>query len=89
MKMNGDGRSWVCENKATLTEVIVKEVLLANPNKVFTIDEIYEELISKNLYEFSPLAKTPKNSISSRLSTAVKKDFSRLKKVKYGKYFAA
>ena len=29
----------------------------------------YEELISKSLYNFSPLAKTPKNSISSAYNT--------------------
>ena len=89
MQMNGDGRRCVCENKATLIETIVKEILLVNKNKVFTINEIYEELMLKDLYKFSPLAKTPKNSISSRLSSAVQKNYPCLFKVDLGKYFAA
>ena len=84
-----DGRSNVCMNQETLINVIVKEVLLAQPGKVFSIDEIYKELVTRDLYRFSPDAKTPCNSISTRLSTGVQAKFPHLKKADRGLYFAA
>ena len=84
-----DGRSSVCENEAPLISVIVEEVLLAQPDKVFTVKEIYRELITRGLYNFSPDAKTPMNSIATRLSCGVLKGFPRLKKTERGKYSAA
>ena len=84
-----DGRSSVCENEAPLISVIVEEVLLAQPRKIFTVREIYRELINRGLYNFSPDAKTPMNSIATRLSCGVLKGFPRLKKTERGKYSAA
>ena len=83
-----DGRCSVIENQATLISVIVNKVLLKNPGKVFGIKEIYDELVSRELYKFSPDAKTPCNSISTRLSTGVQSNFPRLHKAGIGKYFA-
>ena len=83
-----DGRSNVIENQATLISVIVNKVLLNAPGRVFGIQEIYNELVSRELYKFSPYAKTPCNSISTRLSTGVQNKFPRLHKAATGKYFA-
>ena len=88
-EINMDGRSSVCENEAPLISVIVEEVILAQPGKIFTVREIYRELINRGLYNFSPDAKTPMNSIATRLSCGVLKGFPRLKKTERGKYSAA
>lgn len=83
-----DGRSCIEENSATLLETVVKEVLLKHPGKVFSVKEIYDELVSQQLYKFSMFAKTPCNSISTRLSTAVQARYPRLRRAERGHYFA-
>jgi hypothetical protein len=84
-----DGRCNVCENEAPLIKIVVEKVLLKHPGKVFSVEEIYQELVSRDLYRFSPDAKTPCNSIYTRLSTGVQARFPRLKKADRGLYYAA
>ena len=86
-KMN-DGRRSVCENKSPLIDIIVEEVLLAHPGRVFSAREIYQELVSRQLYRFSDDAKTPCNSICTRLSTGIQNRFPRLRRAGRGEYFA-
>ena len=83
-----DGRKSVCLNEAPLINTIVQMVLLKQPGKVFSIEEIYQELVARKLYQFSPDAKTPCNSISTRLSSGVNTRFPRLKKADRGLYYA-
>ena len=84
-----DGRASTCQNPAPLIDIVVKDVLLAHPGKVFSVMEIYHELVKNGLYRFSPDAKTPWNSISTRLSTGVQARFPHLKKADRGQYFAS
>ena len=83
-----DGRRNVCENEAPLINIIVEKVLSAQKGRVFSIQEIYDELLANKLYHFSPDAKTPCCTISTRLSTGVQARFPRLKKYSRGHYFA-
>ena len=86
-KLN-DGRRSVCENKSPLIDIIVEEVLLAYPGRVFSAREIYQELVARQLYRFSDDAKTPCNSICTRLSTGIQNRFPRLRRAGRGEYFA-
>ena len=87
--MNNDGRSTTCHNAAPLINIIVKDLLLAHPGKVFGVMEIYHALVENDLYRFSPDAKTPWNSISTRLSTGVHNKFPHLYRAEgRGLYFA-
>ena len=87
MKMS-DGRRSVCENKSPLIDIIVAEVLLAHPGRVFNAQEIYQELVARQLYRFSDDAKTPCNSICTRLSTGIQNRFPRLRRAGRGQYYA-
>lgn len=84
-----NGRSYTEENASTLLETIVNQVLMKMPGRVFSVREIYQILCEENLYAFSPFAKTPCNSISTRLSTAVNERFPHLFRAERGHYFAA
>ena len=86
--MNIDGRSHTEYNSGSLLEVVVEKILLRMPGKVFSVKEIYEELVGEKLYNFSPYAKTPCNSIYTRLSTAVNNNYPHLCKAEKGHYFA-
>ena len=81
-----DGRRSVCENKSPLIDIIVAEVLLAHPGRVFKAQEIYQELVARQLYRFSDDAKTPCNSICTRLSTGIQNRFPRLRRAGRGEY---
>ena len=83
-----DGRRSVCENKSPLIDIIVAEVLRAHPRRVFNAQEIYQELVARQLYRFSDDAKTPCNSICTRLSTGIKNRFPRLRRAGRGQYYA-
>lgn len=84
-----DGRAHTEENASTLLETIVSQVLMKMPGRVFSVREIYQILQEEKLYAFSPFAKTPCNSIATRLSTAVNERFPHLYRAERGHYFAA
>ena len=85
--INIDGRAHTEENDFSLLEVVINDVLSKKPGKVFSIKEIYQELIEKKLYSFSRYAKTPCNSISTRLSSAFNQGLPGLCKSGKGNYF--
>lgn len=69
----------------TIKEAILKS--LEYLQKLSTSDEIYDTIVSKDYYQFT-IGKTPKNTVSAQLGDFIKKNDSRVKRIKGdGNYF--
>ena len=74
----------MANNKLTIREAII--IVLEGEKKVLTYTEVYKLIIQKNLYDFGN-AKTPKDTVSAELGKFIRKNDTRVKRIKEKKGF--